>query len=340
MPNVLRATWKANRHWLAAGFLISTLLFLLFFYFSMRDTFHGVAENKATYLTALANSPVSLFVPGFRRAALQEVSEMPRASALAMTYLPVNEQDSSPDRLVVRNGTMNIVAVDPARAAEQVRALAERMSGFVVNSTVSGDEQSRTAQVALRVPTARFDEAREQVRHLAKSVEQDSTQSQDVTREAVEQDATLRNDRAEETQYLAILRRSGTVKDVLAVSEKLAEVRGRIEREDAGLGYLRHQVAMSMLTVAIRTVEEKAAPGVHWKPLVAGRLSLIDALDALGQFADSVVALLLYLPVIAAWVLLGFVILKLGWWTLVRLGHLFFPTLALWRRHTEQAQAT
>src|SRR5690348_5416649 len=75
MPNVLRTAWKANRHWLAAGFLLATALFLIFIYVNVQDTFRGVAENKTTYLRSIADSPVSLFVPGMRRAALAEIAE-------------------------------------------------------------------------------------------------------------------------------------------------------------------------------------------------------------------------------------------------------------------------
>ena len=53
-----------------------------------------------------------------------------------------------------------------------------------------------------------FDEARSQVRGIAKTVEQDTVEVRDVTREYVNQEATLRNSRAEEAQYLAILKRA------------------------------------------------------------------------------------------------------------------------------------
>src|ERR1043165_3089774 len=72
MPNVLRTAWKANRIWLAAGFLISTSLFLLYFFIMVRSSFMGIAENKATALGALAGSPASFFFPELRQWALSE----------------------------------------------------------------------------------------------------------------------------------------------------------------------------------------------------------------------------------------------------------------------------
>jgi hypothetical protein len=75
----------------------------------------------------------------------------------------------------------------------------------------------------MRIPAEYFDDARAQVRRIAKTVEQDTTEARDVTREYVDQEASLRNSRAEEAQYLAVLKRAAAVKDILEVSSKLAE---------------------------------------------------------------------------------------------------------------------
>src|SRR6266480_1763495 len=102
----------------------------------------------------------------------------------------------------------------------------------------------------MRIPAEHFDDARAQVRTIAKAVEQATVEARDVTREDVNQEASLRNFRAEEAQYLAILKRATAHggQDVLEVSSKLAEVRGRIEEGEADLRLLHHQVEMSLLT--------------------------------------------------------------------------------------------
>jgi len=108
------------------------------------------------------------------------------------------------------------------QAAEQLRKLAMHFSGFVVSSKVSGsDERMQSAQVPSAFLADHFDEARAQVRAIAKSVEQDTVEARDVTREYGDQEAALRNARAEEQQYLLILKRAASVKDVLEVSSKL-----------------------------------------------------------------------------------------------------------------------
>ena len=97
------------------------------------------------------------------------------------------------ERQVIRTGSLEIIASDPLRVAEQLRNLATNFSGFVVSSNVSGsDEGTRLAQVSMRIPAEYFDEARAQVRKIAKSVEQDTIEAHDVTRASVDQEAALK----------------------------------------------------------------------------------------------------------------------------------------------------
>jgi hypothetical protein len=239
----------------------------------------------------------------------------------------------------VRTGILLIVAPNSTRASEQVRALAARLSGFVVSSTLSGSDQNeRSAQVVVRIPADRFEEARSEIRKLAASVDQDSTEARDVTRESADQQATWRNYRAEETQYLAIMKRAVAVKDVLEVSEKLADVRGRIDRLETEMRDLHQQVAMSLLTVGITSVAEAQVLGLKWRPLYEAKLSARRALAALADFADAVVALVFYVPVILLWGMLVLVVLKLGWLMLSRLARLLFPGLPLWHRKSADTQ--
>src|SRR4029077_11575768 len=169
----------------------------------------------------------------------------PGSVRLAVNGSPPAMPLENTERMVVRTGTLEIIVVDPLQAAEQLRDLATHLSGFVVSSRVTGsDERSRSAQVTVRIPAKNFDEARTEVRRIAKTVEQDTVEARDTTREYVDQEARLRNACAEEAQYLAILKRAAAVKDVLEVSSKLAEVRVRIDESEADLRFLHHQVEM------------------------------------------------------------------------------------------------
>ena len=358
MVQSFRTTWNANRHWVAAGFLTSTSLFMLLMFLSWRSELRGIAAQQASGLSAIARSPQSRLLKSIlplSRSKQQAPVGMDRlggalggAPGSALHAAREGEISSAHDsdagdidRQVIRSGTLEIIATDPLHAAEQLRNLATRLSGFVVNSQVTGsNEQTRSAQVSIRIPAEHFDEARAHVRELAISVEQDTIEARDVTREYVDQNAALRNCRAEEAQYLTILKRATAAKDVLEISSKLAEVRGGIEELEADLRFQRSQAEMSLLTTNITATAEARVFGLRWRPLYKAKLSLRGALSGMADYGDSMVELFLNLPVIAIWTVTVLALLKVGWVVLRRIVLLFFPGLAKWLRRPAQAQAT
>lgn len=370
MLQTLRTAWKANRHWVAAGFLGATALFLLLIFMNWRNEQRGIASSRATGLAAVnswsmqsmwRSSPLlpwrqrervrpvgvdyltpspKLVAGSSMRGVIGGVGGTPPPAAVAYNS-PSNASSEITERQVIRTGSIEIIVSDPLQTAEELRALAVNFSGFVVSSNVNGsDEGTRLAQVSMRIPAAHFDEARAEVRKVAKTVEQDNIEAHDVTRESVNQEAALRNARAEEAQYLAILKRAAAVKDVLEVSSRLAEVRGRIDELEGDLQLLHHQVEMSLLTISIRGIAVAQAFGLHWRPLCEAKVSLRGALGGMTDYADDMVALFLNLPVIAIWMLTIVALIKIGWLALRSTARTFFPGSTLWLQRLVQSRAT
>jgi hypothetical protein len=369
MAQALRSAWKANRHWVAVGFLGATVLFLLLMFMNWRSQQRGIESSRATGLSAVnswstqSQWRTNSLLPSWprreraKRVDVNYLTPSPRRGAggsmggvlggVAGNPPPLALQNSSSDasseiseRQVIRTGSLDIIAGDTLQAAEQLRNLAAHFSGFVVSSNVSGsDKGTGSAQVRMRIPSEYFDEARAQVRKIA-TVEQDTVEAHDVTRESVNQEVALRNARAEEAQYLAILKRAAGVKDVLEVSSKLSEVRGRIDELGSDLGLLHHQVEMSLLTINIRGMAVAQAFGLHWRPLYQAKVSLRGALRGLADYADDMVALFLNLPVIAIWMLTIMALIKIGWMVLRTTTRIFFPESTIWLRRLAQSRAT
>lgn len=205
------------------------------------------------------------------------------------------------DRKMVRTSSFDLVVAKPAEEADKIRALAEAMGGYLVSSETSGSDNAASATLTVRVPAARFDEARAQIRQLGLRVESEKVEAQDVTRQYVDQDAGLRNLRSEEAQYLAILKQARTVKDTLEVSEKLGEVRGQIDAQQAEFDALSKQIETVAITVSLRAESEAQVWGLHWRPLYQMKLALRDGLEALAGYGAAMLAILFYLPAVILW---------------------------------------
>jgi len=211
-----------------------------------------------------------------------------------------------------------------ARITAIQRALAEGMGGFMVSSEVNGGQDAGSGSLTIRVPAARFEEARAEIRKLGLKVESEKVEAQDVTRQYVDEDANLRNLRAEEVQYLAILKQAHTVKDTLEVSDKLSEVRGQIEQQQAEFDALSKQIETVAITVSLRAEAEARVFGLNWRPLYQMKLALRDGLDAVAGYGAAMMSILFYLPALLLWIVTIVVGLAGGWKVVRWAGRVFF----------------
>ncbi len=216
---------------------------------------------------------------------------------------PPATDETAADRKMVRTSSLEMIVHKPAEAAEQIRALAERLGGFLLSSEVRGGQDATSGSLTVRVPAAKFEEARAKIRRLGLRVESERIEAQDVTRQYVDDETNLRNLRAEEVQYLAILREAKTVKDTLDVSERLNDVRGQIEREQAECNTLSKQVETVAIEISMRTEAEAQVFGLHWRPLHQMKLALREGLDALGDYSATMTSIVFYLPAAFLWLI-------------------------------------
>jgi hypothetical protein len=228
---------------------------------------------------------------------------------------------------MIRKTALNLIVEEPSVAAEKIRLLASRLGGYV-ESVRSSDEGTAAKQtsIAIRVPSDRLDEARHEVRGFAERVSNEQDDARDVSSHHVDLESHLRNYRAEEAQYLDIMRRSGTIKDTLAVSEHLADVRGRIERTQGQLDQLAQQTEMALLEVNLRTELAPQPMDVRWHPGAEIKSAFWTAVDDLSTYANFMIEVLFRLPVFALWTFTILTSLFGGWRLLTWTWRRFVPS--------------
>ncbi len=229
--------------------------------------------------------------------ALAQAGDTARAEMAA----PKTRPDAMAGRKIVRTSSMEIVVRNPQDAADGIAALAARLGGYLVSSE-GGGQNAAGATMTVRVPASQFEEARAAIRKLGLRVENEKITAEDVTRQYVDQDASIRNLRAEESQYLAILKQATTVKDMLVVSEKLGEVRGQIEQQQAEFNALSQQIDTVAIAVSLRTEAKEQVFGLDWRPGYQLKVALRDGLESVANYATAMIAILFYLPAVLLWV--------------------------------------
>lgn len=217
------------------------------------------------------------------------------------------------DRKIIRTSALDLTVISPPEAAQKIRLLAEGMNGYLEGSEIDGNQSAPSATLTIRVPAARMEDAKTELRKLAVRVELEKTETSDATKQYVDTESRIRNLRAEEAQYLQIMRSAAKVPDLLAVSAKLSEVRGQIEQQQAEFQALSRQVEMACISVSLRAQNQEQVFGIQWRPLYRLKVAARDALDALGSYAAFMASCLLILPVVLLWVATTTLGIAAGW---------------------------
>jgi hypothetical protein len=217
-----------------------------------------------------------------------------------ITYTTI-EPLSTPaeDRMIVRTGDMRLVVEDVGDAQDKIAQMAARFGGYVVSSSISGEEKEKMrGHISIRVPDDKFESAFTELRKLAVRVKSENTNSQDVTEEYVDLESRLKNAEATESQYLALLEKAQDVEDILRIYDSLSRVRSEIEQIKGRMQYLERTSSMSFISVNLEPAATAAGlVRAGWNALEVLK-SAVRGIVIFGQWlAALAIWLLIFTPV-------------------------------------------
>ena len=152
---------------------------------------------------------------------------------------------------LIKQASLEITLDDVDSGVEATQQLLVRYQGDLLSlsdQTVDQSGQPRQIQIQMRVPQENLDAVLAELKSLG-AVRQQAITAEDVSTQLVDLQARVRNLQKSEEALLEIMERSGSIADVLAVSQELSAVREGIERTDAQLKNLQNQVAFSTITL-------------------------------------------------------------------------------------------
>jgi hypothetical protein len=226
------------------------------------------------------------------------------------------------ERLVIRNANLTLVVEDPALSAERIADLAEAFNGFVVNSNVyqttfAEGVFATQANITIRVPAERLDEALDEIKQDAVEVRSENISGQDVTQEYTDLESRLRNLEAAEEELLEIMGSLTKAEDVLNVFQNLRQVREEIEVIKGRMQYFEQSARLSAITIDLLpdVVSQPLQIG-KWQPQGTAKAALEALISALQFLANAAIWLIIFaLPVL---VLLSIPFWAIRWWVLRR----------------------
>ncbi len=244
-------------------------------------------------------------------------SAMPiEESMISPPYPPTaGETAADVDQKIIKNGYLQLVVDDVAGTSARIVDAAARRGGFVQTSSISeqGDGTYR-GDVTVRMPAKDFEAAMQEIKGFATLVKHETSTGQDVTEQFTDLEAQLRNARAQEETYLAILQRANTVEDILKVQERLGMIRAQIESLQGRIQYLENVTSFSTISVSLSEEPTVRIPTKEFRPMTVVK----EAFQTLVAVFQYLIAGVIWVAIVWVGALLPFVVL--GWliWKLVR----------------------
>jgi hypothetical protein len=207
------------------------------------------------------------------------------------------------DRSVILTANIAMRAKDPWATSDHAQAIATGLGGDVISVNQSGSGDARTASVTLRVPSARFRDALDQLKQLDGEVVTSTVSGQDVTDQFVDLQARLAAKQQEEQRYLALIARANTIDEILKIDASLANVRTQIEQLTGQINSIKARTEFSTIVLSVSPLA--ALPGDDksgaWDPSKTFARALATLVALLRVFGDLAIWLLVFawIPLLA-----------------------------------------
>ena len=173
------------------------------------------------------------------------------------------EPTSLADKMIY-SANLTIQTTHYDASVTELEASVERFGGFVERSDTSGDVRynddgttrvvNRYADYTVRVPADRFKEFLSQTGVLGNVLSR-NLYAENVTSQYTDYEARLSSLNTQEERLLSMLEKSEDVESLIALEERLADVRYEIESIERSLRNLDRQIAYSTVTIYLQEVE-------------------------------------------------------------------------------------
>lgn len=211
--------------------------------------------------------------------------------------------EGSPEKLIY-SASATVETIEFDGTIEKLSALVEQYGGFVESSSVNGSNyytqsrgysSARSASYVIRVPSDKFSTLMSSLSTLG-NVPYSHTYTENITAQYYDTDARLTAYKTQEARLLEMMEAAETVEDLIAIEEKLTELRYQIESIQSTLKNWDRQVAYSSLDLEVQEVIEYTpeSPMSYGQELA---LALSNGLKRTGEFfKDLLLAIVGALP--------------------------------------------
>lgn len=247
----------------------------------MRHIHRTHASIAAVFAAALLLSGCSAGAASDSAAEYDGQSGGSGGSGVVVDGAEAPDQASEPlaDQALVITGTITITADDPIAAAEEATAITTAAGGRVDarQQYAPRDGDAGRATLTLRIPADAIEDVRDQLAELG-SVDETLTDSVDVGNQQRDLDTRITTLRASIARYTGWLADADTTSDLIELESAISQRQTELEQLEAQQRELADSVAMSTITLQLRSAAlapPPEGPTDFWSALASGWASFV-----------------------------------------------------------------
>lgn len=213
-----------------------------------------------------------------------------------------SESESAPENdgsKIIYSAEATVETTDFDGSIAKLGQMVDEYKGWVESSSLNGSNYysisrgssgNRSASYTLRIPSDKFDALMTSLSQIG-NVPYTYTYTENVTSQYYDTQARLTAYETQETRLLEMMEKAETVSDVIAIEEKLTELRYQIESLQSALNNWDRQVSYSSLYLTVEEVREYT-PEAEQSYLQELWQALTGAFRDLGRFFKELLVFL------------------------------------------------
>jgi len=180
------------------------------------------------------------------------------ANELGTPPPPPAESNANTDKKIIKTAYLSIEVSNYALSRKLIDSTLKEFGAYIVSENLQNNESQISNNINIKVSATQFENFLAKLSKVAKKVDYQNIETQDVTEQYIDVETRLNNSRKVEQTYLKLLRKTSTIEDILKIEQKLGEIRTDIESTEGKLKYLNHQVSFSTINLNVyQTLEYK-----------------------------------------------------------------------------------
>lgn len=220
------------------------------------------------------------------------------------------------NRKLIRTVTLDAETENFDKLIQTVEARVNSLGGYIENMNVQNgndyyDNMTKSATMAIRVPKDRLDDFVSEVAEQSNIIRKQES-AEDITLDYVDTESRKKVLSAEQERLLAFLQEAQSIEEIIALEERLSEVRYELELMESQLRTYDNMVDYSTVYLSIEEVKvlTPVTELTAWERMSSG---FITSIEDIGRgIRNFIVELVIHLPYLILWAVILLCVFLLG----------------------------